>query len=322
MTGRGALLPLFALLTYAALRRHTRHPALLDVFAIGTLASLVASAAQLKDLRYHFYPSFALALVVLALAAWDMRATPRDWVSRVYRILTVSVLATAVLAIGAQNLSAAMGWSRDLSKQQLERLLPVVRARAAGQSVYVMSYHIGSAYPLINYSGARSASRFAQLWVLPAAYIEQHQGSGPLRYRAPAEMSPSEQFLNQAVFEDLRDQRPRLLLILRNARDLPINGFRRLDYVAYFGRDPRIARQLERYQLVADLGDYLVYQRVSEGQAKAESPPAIQPATRDIVPARPAGGVPVRFLDTGYLLGLFAFVITAVAVGRAGGRAR
>src|SRR5207248_711278 len=85
-----------------------------------------------------------------------------------------------------------------------------------GRRGYVMSYLIGSAYPLINYSGVRSASRFAQLWVLPAAYIEQLQGASPLRYRAPAEMGPSERFLNQAVFEDLRDQRPRLLVILRN----------------------------------------------------------------------------------------------------------
>jgi hypothetical protein len=312
LTGRGALLPLFALLTYAALRRHARHPELLDVFAIGTLASLVASAAQLKDLRYHFYPAFGLALVVLALAAWDVRA-PRGWMPRVYRILTTSVLAAATVAIGAQNLSAAMGWSWDLSKQQLERLLPVVRARAAGQSVYVMSYHIGSAYPLLNYSGARSASRFAQLWVLPAAYIEQLQGTSPLRYRSPAEMSPSERFLNQAVFEDLRDQRPRLLVILRNARDLPVNGFRRLDYVAYFGRDPLIARELARYQLVADLGDYLVYQRIPDGQARAETPPVSQPGTRDILQARPAGGMPVR------VLGVLAFVVAAVG-GWGGGR--
>ena len=168
---------------------------------------------------------------------------------------------------------------KDAEQVHLERMLPVVRPLAAGHSVYVMSYHIGSVYPLINYSGARSASRFAHLWLLPALYMDQLPGATPLRYRSPGEMSPIERFLNQAVFEDLRDQRPRVLIVLQHARDLPINGFRRLNYIEYFRRDPRIASLLDRYQLVNDLGDYLIYELIPNAQARAESPPTVQPAT-------------------------------------------
>ena len=288
VVGRGALLTLLAALTYAALRRDARHRALLDVFALGALVSLLAAAGQQKEFRYHFYPSFALAIVLLGMIALDTRAVARDWVRRVYRVVTVSVLVTAVVAVSAQNLASAMGLIRGVEQVQLERLLPVVRPLAAGHKVYVLSYHISSAYPLINYSGARSASRFPQLWMLPAEYMDQLTADGPLRYRSPSEMSPSERFLNQAVFEDLRDQRPKVLIILQSARDVPINGFRRLDYVAYFRRDPRIAAQLDRYQLAADLGDYLVYERIPEAQALAASPPTVQPQTRDLLQAGPA----------------------------------
>jgi hypothetical protein len=190
--------------------------------------------------------------------------------------------------------------------------LPVVRPLAAGQSVYVMSYHIGSAYPLINYSGARSASRFPQLWLLPAAYMDQLAGGAPLRYHAPDEMSPSERYLNQAVFEDLRDQRPKVLVILQHARDLPVNGFRRLDYVAYFRRDPRIARLLDRYQFRADLGDFTVYERIPEAQARAESPPAVQRATRDIVQAGAVRGAGGRNRDPVFVFALLAFGTSAI----------
>ena len=312
LTGRGALLTLFALLTFFALRRDARHRELLDVFALGALVSLVAGAAQQKELRYHFYPSFALAIVLLGMVVHDTRGAPREWVRSVYRIVTVSILATAVVVVSAQNVTSVMGLNRGAEQVQLERVLPVVRALAAGQSVYVMSYHIGSAYPLINYSGARSASRFPQLWIFPAAYMDQLAGSAPLRYHAPDEMSPSERYLNQAVFEDLRDQRPKVLVVLQHARDLPVNGFRRLDYVAYFRRDPRIAGLLDRYQLRADLGDFLVYERIPEAQARAESPPTVQPATRDIVQAGAVRGAHGRSRDPAFVLALLAFVISAI----------
>jgi hypothetical protein len=315
LTGRGALLTWFALLTFVALRRDARHPVLLDVFALGALVTLLAGAAQQKEFRYHFYPSFALALVLLGIVVRDTSGTPREWVRSVYRIVTVSVLATAAVVVSAQNVRAVMGLNRGAEQVQLERALPVVRALAAGQKVYVMSYHISSAYPLINYSGARSASRFAQLWILPAAYMDQLAGSAPLRYHAPGEMSPSERFLNQAVFEDLRDERPRVLIVLQHARDLPLNGFRRLDYVAYFRRDPRIAGLLDRYQFRADLGDFLVYERIPEAQARAESPPSVQPATRDILPAGPVGGGHNR--DPAFVLALLTFVISAILASMA-----
>ena len=312
VVGRGALLTLFAVLVFLALRRDARHPVLLDVFAVGALVSLLAGAGQQKEFRYHFYPAFALAIVLLGMVVRDTGGAPRDWVRGVYRIVTVSVLATAVVAVSAQNVASAMGLIRGVEQVQLERMLPVVRPLAAGQSVYVMSYHISSAYPLINYSGARSASRFPQLWPLPAAYMDQLTGNAPLRYHEPDEMGPSERFLNQAVFEDLRDQRPKVLIILQSARDLPINGFRRLDYVAYFRRDPRIAAQLDRYELKADLGDYLVYERLPEAQARAASPPTVQPQTRDIVQAGPAGGAHSRIRDRAFVLALLTFVISVI----------
>jgi hypothetical protein len=322
LTGPGAQLTLLALIAFAALRRHARHPELFDVFTLGALVSLVAGAAQQKDLRYHFYPSFALAIMLLGLVARDTRESLGNRVRTVYRVLAVSVLATAVVVVCARNAASLLRLNRDLGQQQLERLLPVVRAHATGQSVYVMSYHIGSAYPLINYSGARSASRFPQLWVFPAAYMDQLQGSRPLRYHDPSEMSPSERYLNEAVFEDLRDQRPKVLVILQPARDLPMNGFRRLDYVAYFGRDPRIASLFDRYQLVANLGDYAVYERIPEGEARAQSPPTVRPATHDIVLAGAAGGARAEVRDPWPLVTLLAFVISTFLAFRAERAAR
>jgi hypothetical protein len=159
-----------------------------------------------------------------------------------------------------------------------------VASRAAGAPVYVFSYHIGSAYPLINYSGARSASRFGQLWILAADYLDALHRPEPLAYRAPAEMSASERYLNTAVREDLETNRPRLLIVYRAARDRPQNGYRRLDYVAYFSRDPRIAQVFAHYQRIARTGDYDVFERVPDGIARTGPPMVPEVPTQDILP--------------------------------------
>jgi hypothetical protein len=143
--------------------------------------------------------------------------------------------------------------------------------------------------------------------------MDQLKGSHPLRFHTPAEMTPSERYLNQAVFEDLQNQRPKLLIVLDHARDLPINGFRRLDYVGYFSREPRIQRLLGQYELVTELEGYLVYQRMTDGAERTGPPPTIRAGTRDIVQAPRVGSVPARIRDPGFRLALLVFLVCAIA---------
>jgi hypothetical protein len=310
--GPGALLTVFALLAFAALRRNCRHPRLTDVFAVGALACLLAGSAQQKGFSYHFYPSLSLGTLLLGLVALDSGTVPRTWISSVYRVIAVSTVATVILVECVRAGAAAIRPTRDLEQKNMEQLVPVVRARAAGEAIYVMSYNISSAYPLINYAGARSASRFAQLWILASAYMDQLRGSLPLRYHTTSQMTPSERFMNQAVLEDLREQQPRLLIILEHGRDLPINGFRRLDYVAYFSRDPRIKHVLEGYQLVTELDGYLIYERVTDGAERTGPPPGVRAGTRDVVQGPRVGSVPARIRDPAFRLALLAFAVIAI----------
>ena len=323
VTGPGALLAIFALLAFAALRPHARHSELWQSVALGAAACLLAGAAQQKGLRYHLYPSFALGTLLLGLIAWDTVRPLRNRVRLMYRWLAVSVLTTTVV-VCVQNAAVTMGTGRDADRHQFDELVRLVRTRAAGESMYVMSYHLRSAYPLINYSGARSASRFPQLWILAAEYLDQLKSSEPLRYHAEREMSPSERYLNQAVLEDLREHSPRLLVVFRHARDLPVNGLRRLDYVGYFARDPQVARILQGYQLLAELGDYLVYERVPPGLARSGPPPMVTPGTRDVIRVQESG-VHLRFTDPSFLTAVLAFLISLVTmaiVERQGDRLR
>jgi hypothetical protein len=55
-----------------------------------------------------------------------------------------------------------------------------------------------------------------------------------------------------------------------------------------------------------------VYERIPEAQARAESPPTIQPATRDIVQAGAVRDASGRNRDLAFVLALLAFVISAI----------
>jgi hypothetical protein len=211
------------------------------------------------------------------------------------------------------RIAGAVGRAADADRAEFERLVRLVRGRAAHSGVFVMSYHIRSAYPLINYSGARSASRFPHLWILAAAYRDELEEDRPLTYHRPAEMSPSERYLNRAVMEDLA-QRPKLLVVLRPARDLPVNGYRRLDYVAYFSRVPEIRGILQEYQLIAETGDFLVYQWTPPGAERSGPAPEASPRTGDVIVTREVGA-PLRLGDPRSLVALLTFVGACVVLG-------
>jgi hypothetical protein len=319
-TGPGAALVWISLLAYVALRDRARHAELWATLAIAVLASFLGGALQQKGLRYHFLPSFSLALVLLGLAAVDVKLPLRSGVQRLYRLVAVSLALTAMLVVSVENLSQVLHFQPSPEERASRELVRAVREEARGGSIFVFSYHIGSSYPLINYSGVRSASRFPQLWILAAAYRDQLEGKEPLRYHDPRSMSAGERYLNESVLADLRSNEPEVLLALRNARDLPENSYRRLDYLAYFGRDPRFRTFFSQYERVADIGEYAVYRRLGAGEARTGPPPAPERATLDVMRSD-RQDLQLRVRDPAFLLRVLAFACVLAMVAYAG-RAR
>ncbi|HSB56086.1 MAG TPA: hypothetical protein VLD58_17115, partial [Gemmatimonadales bacterium] len=315
VTGPGAVLALFALLAWVALRPQARHPELWTAVAIATAACLLAGAAQQKGLRYHFYPSFALGSVLLGLTVVDVTRPLGNRVRVVYRRLAAAVLAATVLVVCVQNVAVAAGAGRDSDRDQFDELVQTVQSHAGRNGVFVMSYHLRSAYPLINYSGARSASRFPHLWILASEYADELGSDRPLRYHDEAHMAPVERYLNQAVVEDFQRHRPDLLIVFRHARDLPVNGLRRLDYIRYFARDPLMSRMLGDYQLIRELGDFLVYQRLPPGAVRTGAAPAVTTGTQDVVGVQESG-VHLRIADPTTLMAVLTFLATLLVMAR------
>ncbi|HET8624039.1 MAG TPA: hypothetical protein VFM14_10790 [Gemmatimonadales bacterium] len=306
----GAGLTLFAGLALVALRRRMPDPVLGWALGVAMLGCFVAAAAQQKGLHYHFYPASALALMVLATLAPPLvipAALPLT--ERIYAAVARAVLAAVgLVAVGGTLLTVLGGGAAERrARAELFELVGIARSEAGGRPVVVLSYHMDSAFPLVNYAGVRLASRFPHLWILPAMYWDSLAAGGAVRYRDLGDMPAAERWLNQGVREDLLAADPRLMIVLRPARDAGMNGPRRMHYVRYFSRQPELATLFGRFHLLRRVGEFDVYVRGDAGAPAARSLPSAAPGELDVKGAD--GGIQLAFDDPEFLAGTGIFVV-------------
>ncbi len=307
ITGDGTAIGLFALLAYLALRPTSRRRELWTALAVATAGFYVSALIQHKGWRYHFYPSLASGLVLIGVMAWDQAELPGSFVRRIYSVATstAALLAPAFIAVACLVQMLDPSNKRYESDPDLERLLPVVSARAAGKSVLVLSYNMASSFPLVTYSEAQWASRFPSVWMLLASYQSELFREGPLRYRPPQERVGVERFMADAVIADFEKAKPELLLVLRSGPDRPEFAARRLDYLRYFRMDPRFERLFQQYGYLQDVGQYQIYQRGADRPTPNPSPDADWPGRRRPIVV----GVEVRPLGVDALARALAFAV-------------
>jgi hypothetical protein len=314
VTAPGTTVCYLAALAGAALLRVSKHRTLWAVLLVALVASFVAGVAQLKGWGYHFYPARVFALVLLALAVLDIRRPLVRSVQQVYAAAAFAALAAGLLLSVEEGIIRVR--HRDPARQAeqvlLDELVAAVRRRTPpGGSLYVFSYTIGSSFPLVNYSGVRWASRFPHLWIIEAAYQDQLHAPRPLRFHTPAEMDGAERYLNDAVYEDLTRNRPDVLMVLKHARDTMANSLRRVDYLAYFGRDPRIAGALGQYRLAEEVGQYQLYVRAASSDQSGQAPKS-EPGRYDIQAPEVSDGWQAVAADRGILRNVGIFLLLAL----------
>jgi hypothetical protein len=283
-TAPGAPLVFFALLALVALRRRLSQPLLPGILALSMFAAFLAGAAQQKGLPYHFFPARVLALALLGLLATTVVGTDWRLSERLYGRLLGPLVATMVLVTLGSNLLAIAGGGAEVRRERRETLdlATFVQAHARGRPVGVLSWHLGSTFPLIYYAGVPLASRFPHLWILPASYWDTLVRGAELRYHDVDAMSEPERWMYSSVRDDLLAARPELLIVLRPARDVAANGLRRVHYIRYFERQSDLAELFTHYQLAAEKGEFDIYQRVAGAGAVGGTPPSDAPGTLDV----------------------------------------
>jgi hypothetical protein len=223
------------------------------LFIAGT-AFTMAALIQFKGWGYHFYPAMLFNLLFIVVALWLLahRFMARRSAPRITRNTALTWL-----AIGGV---ACIKLYQGMKGEQDDRLalLPVVQQHAGGRYIMVLSTDVGRAFPLVNYSGSRWASRYNSLWLLPGLYADAgSDSSGIVRYRDRAAMSAMERHFSDAIIADIVTHRPTLLIVDRN-RDMQGFRGRRFDFIDYFSIDPRFRQLLHNYDSLTTVDSQLV----------------------------------------------------------------
>jgi len=275
--GERSRLPLLALFAYLALRKQCPRPALLTGLALAVAGLVTVATIQQKGWNYHFYPASATALVLLSTIVVMVRRPLTSLGRQLYGVVAfgvvIAVMASAIL-VSAWRVADPRGPKVEPHPEYWE-LADLVTQRARGRPILVLSWAMGSAWPLTYATGAEWSMRFPSLWMLWVLYADQFVEPGSIRYHSPANEPPQETFLRDAVASDMERFDPELLIVFSAAPDTPESGLSRLDYLAYFARDPRFAAQLRYYRYLRTIGVHDVYQRVAEAAVEGpRRPPA------------------------------------------------
>jgi len=258
----GMVAALVALLAHIGVRKGPLFGPLRRVLVVALAGFVLVVFAQRKGWSYHWYPVFAVSLLIVHSALLDLlsrrRAPSRAGVAPA--TLAIAGTAALVLAFGGWRLDWSRTFWGDLSGSpyylpQMER---VVQRFGDGGPIVAYSTAMPVGFPLINYSGVRWASRFSCLWMIPGLYVDRAGPDQPFSYRDPERMGSFERYVIDAVATDLGRERPSLVIVDQAPPSSRIPEFRYLDY---FARDPRFADLFRDYVLIGTVGRYQIFKR-------------------------------------------------------------
>ncbi len=230
--------------------------------ALTAIGFLLATLIQGKGFPYHFLPARGFALLAL-VRCWQVVPLPLSW--RPSGLLTrasVGLLVWMPVAAGCSVARELAGGARVDPDHDI--LMPVLEAAGPNEPVAVLSTNPASSWPLLSDAGVRSTFRYPSLWPLAAVYhtqlaLDSDRLVEPHKPGAQPELEST--FVNQTIV-DLENERPTLILVLLpDSTAHTWGGARRIDYLDYFGRNPRFAAFMDGYQDLGIRGTYRIFRR-------------------------------------------------------------
>jgi hypothetical protein len=227
------------------LRRRQIVPEIGDVLGIASVCFFAIYAVQMKGWDYQLYPLDATLFLLLSsifLHGLTLAAKlPRlRYLTAAIGALLVTMAASAGIRQYRYSIMTYNSFMTDMA--------PFMRSLPSGSSIYVFTAKVSDGFPLVNYYKVGWSSRFDTFWLLPGLIAQ------------PSPPRKVEQFLRDAVVDDLTKQPPALIFVDVSPKKLYF-GNRDFDYIKYFSADPRFVRIWSGYEEVVQVGDFLVFRR-------------------------------------------------------------
>jgi hypothetical protein len=278
--GEGSAIVLGVLIVALALRSIPKHAAVWRVLLGSLLGYFLAAVIQAKGWRYHFYPSLGLAMLLLAAMAWDAWQARLDRrLMRIFAAIPAAALATAVIvsaALAVRQMAQPLNPRYD-PDPSISQLIPLLRERAGGQPVFVISPNMASGFPLTNYTGIEWKQRLPHLWPAAVAYDSATKAPGRVQFHERGAMDSIERFGLETTVHDFLISRPLMVLSLI-AVDQKGWDMQRLNLLRWLRSDPDFSAAWVAYDSLGRVGNYSVWaRRGTPGDISRPLPVALTP---------------------------------------------
>jgi hypothetical protein len=128
----------------------------------------------------------------------------------------------------------------------------------------------------MNYADFEMAMPFLTMWPLRGLYEQCRPGEQG--YRPLDRQSAPEKFVFTEVVEGFVEEKPELLVVDKGDDVVDCSG-KAFEYLPYFMRDVRFAREFRNYRPLASLGQFTFYERMARAVSTRPSTP-IEPRAK------------------------------------------
>lgn len=240
-------------------RRRLRYRHLADVLVLGAIGFYAIYVVQMKGWNYHIYPTTAMLLLSFVVLFADHLHTVLQTTSAGATPLRRQLVGLAALAVAAFLVARPLA-NPGNNNPLFPLLAPFVEAHGPDSSVYFFSSNTWTAWPMVLYTEAHWASRFAHQWLVPGLEWHRRKNGGGEQAKDGELLVEIEDFVRESLIADLSKRPP--VLIFLDAR--PVKSWYvgyEFDFIDYFSADPRFVEIWSHYELVRDFEGFQVYRR-------------------------------------------------------------
>lgn len=222
-------------------------------FVIFSVAAWIVAMIQAKGWSYHFYPSYAAAVIAGLILAVDVLIDRRG--GGVRRTQMVAGLACAAIATIIWMRHDASLAAREYQRLAIEDRSAIVQ-RAGAESFVVLSPIVSDGFPLANYAALEWTSPFSTLWWLQ---LSHGQSGSSAASKSSADDDSVEASFRAALVHEMLRSRPDVVFVDTAAN--PRFADRSFPYVSYLSQEPGFRKLWRNYDAVETSGRFIVYQR-------------------------------------------------------------
>jgi hypothetical protein len=225
-------------------------------FTLGIiLAAIISEVAQLKGWSNHQLPAYFFGgILALLIILKTLPQKSELWGRIIILISGVTLIAQiGVAAFGNYRVAT------KLNDKNLTSLIQVMEMYAANSNVYMLGLDLPDLYPALNYSSAKSSSRYGHLWALPGIYEKMQLQNGVIKYNKAGKRSDDETLLIGQIIGDIANKPPKLILVTDKKYTNKQGADFKFDFIGYLSQEPDFVRIFENYRKVSEIGRLKIY---------------------------------------------------------------